>query len=320
MKKIVIVLIFIFIIASGLFLYYKEGVLPVNAKNKTAKIFVIKKGDRVTAIAANLEGAGLIRNKVVFYLIVKRLGIDNKLQAGDFRLSSAMDAYEVARSLTRGTLDVWLTIVEGLRREEIAQIFSKELGLPESEFLKFAQEGYLFPDTYLIPKEATINMVIKLMTNNFQRKYTQALQNQARAKGLTDDQVVIFASLVEREARLDPDRRAVASILYKRYKNDWPLQVDATVQYALGYQPLERSWWKKNLTQDDLAIDSLYNTYKTGGLPPAAIGNPGAAAIAAVVESDETTPYWYYLSDLNGIMHYATTIEEHNANVAKYLR
>lgn len=320
MRKLSIVVVFVVILAGGFFIYYKEGTLPVNSKNKTTKIFVIRKGERVTAIAKNLEKEGLIRNKVVFYIIVKRLKIDNKLQAGDFRLSPSMDAYTIATSLTRGTLDVWVTIVEGLRREEIAQIFSKALDLPESEFLKRAQEGYLFPDTYLIPKDATIETVIKILTDNFNRKYTQELKNKTLQKGLTDQQVIALASFVEREARLDADRRLVASILYKRFKNDWPLQVDATIQYALGYQPLERSWWKKNLTADDLKIESPYNTYKNTGLPPTAIGNSGLAAIKAVIEADESTPFWYYLSDKEGKMHYATTIEEHNENVAKYLR
>lgn len=320
MKKLIIVVVVLLFTGLGFFLYFTEGTLPVNSKQSASQIFVIRKGESVNEIARNLERSGLIRNKVVFYLIVKKLGIENTLQAGDFRLSPSMNIYEIARSLTKGTLDVWITLIEGLRKEEIAQIFSKEMNLPESEFLKSAREGYLFPDTYLIPREATIDMVIKVLTDNFNKKYTNDIQTAARAKGLTDEQVITFASLVEREARFDNDRKLVAAVLYKRFKNDWPLQVDATVQYALGYQPIEKTWWKEHLTQDDLAIESPYNTYKNTGLPPTPIGNPGLAAIQAVVEADSATPFWYYLSDKEGRMHYARTIEEHNENIAKYLR
>lgn len=320
MKKLIIVFIIIIIFISGFFLYFQEGVLPVNRKNPTSKIFVIQKGERVSQIAKNLERDELIRNKIVFYLVVKRLGIENTLQAGDFRLSSSMNVYEIARSLTKGTLDIWITIVEGLRKEEIAHLFSTELGFPESEFLKSAREGFLFPDTYLIPKEATIEAVIKILNDNFNKKYTQELRNQAIKKNLSDDQIITIASLVEREAKFDNDRKLVAAIIYKRFKNDWPLQIDATIQYALGYQPIEKTWWRKALSADDLQMESPYNTYKNPGLPPAPIGNPGLASIKAVISADESTPYWYYLSDKAGVMHYATTIEEHNENVAKYLR
>lgn len=320
MKKLVIVFIIIIFIISGFFLYFQEGVLPVNSKNTSSKVFVIQKGDRVSQIAKNLERDELIRNKIVFYLVVKQLGIENTLQAGDFRLSSSMNAYEIARSLTKGTLDVWITIVEGLRKEEIAHLFSTELGFPESEFLKSAREGYLFPDTYLIPRDATIDVVMKILKDNFNRKYTQELRDQAIKKNLSDDQIITFAALVEREAKFDTDRKLVAAIIYKRFKNDWPLQTDATIQYALGYQPIEKTWWKKVLSADDVQIESPYNTYKNLGLPPTAIGNPGLASIKAVVSADESTPYWYYLSDKEGVMHYAKTLDEHNENIVKYLR
>lgn len=304
---------------GGFFLYFQEGVLPVNSTNKMSSIFIVKKSERVSQIAKNLESADLIRNKIVFYLVVKQLGIENTLQAGDFRLSPSMDVYTIARTLTKGTLDVWVTLIEGLRKEEIAHVFSTSLGFPESEFLKFVQEGYLFPDTYLIPKTATVDRVIKILTDNFNKKYTQELKNKARDNGLTDEQVLLFASLVEREAQSENDRKHVASIIYKRYKNEWPLQIDATIQYALGYQPIERTWWKKNLTTDDLAIESPYNTYKNAGLPPTPISNPGLSSIQAVINADISTPYWYYLSDKAGVIHYAKTLEEHDENIARYL-
>ncbi|EKE22274.1 MAG: hypothetical protein ACD_7C00005G0003, partial [uncultured bacterium] len=300
MKKIIIFILLIILIAGASYLYYKEGTLPVNSKNKITKIFVIKKGESVNNVAKNLENEGLIRNKIIFYLIIKKLGIESKIQAGDFRLSSSMDIYEIAKNLTKGTLDVWVTIIEGLRKEEIAHIFAKELNLPETEFLKIAQEGYLFPDTYLIPKNATLETVLSLLVKNYEKKYNQELKNQTQNKGLSINEVVILASMLEREAKFEKDKKIVASIILKRYKNNWPLQIDATVQYALGYQPIEKNWWKINLTKDDLEIDSPYNTYKNSGLPPTPISNPGLSSIKAVLEADENTPYWFYLSDMSG--------------------
>lgn len=320
MKKIDILVIVILILGIGFYLFYKEGSLPVNKKNQETKIFVIRNGEGLTLVVNNLARENLIRNKLVFYLVIKQLGIEKKIQAGDFRLSQSMDAFQIARNLTHGTLDTWVTIIEGLRKEEIAQIIGQNFNLPEVEFVKKAKEGYLFPDTYLFPKQATCGAIIAILTNNFNRKYDQELRNKAKINSLTDDEVIILASLVEKEARFDIDRQKVASILLKRYREEWPLQVDAALQYALGYQPEERTWWKKNLSKEDLETYSAYNTYKNKGLPPTPIASPGLASIKAVIEADESIPYWYYLSDKSGKMHYARTLEEHNENIRKYLK
>ena len=133
-------------------------------------------------------------------------------------------------------------------------------------------------------------------------------------------QVLILASLVEREARQSSTREKVAGIILKRYLADWPLQIDATVQYVLGYQPNEKSWWKKELSEEDLKIDSPFNTYINKGLPPDPICNPSLSSIKAVINADENTPYWYYLTDNQGVMHYAITLEEHQNNINKYLQ
>lgn len=319
MKKTIISLVVIGIIIMGGFLFYKEGLMAVSPTDKSVKIFVIDKGESVDEIIASLEKENLIRSKTVFYLILKQTGIDKRVQAGDFRLSPSMTAMEIAESLTKGTLDTWVTVIEGLRKEEIAQIFSKELNIPEIEFIKTTKEGYLFPDTYLFPKDADVNTVAEILQKNFDSKFTADLRAKMNAKKLTLNQVMTIASLVEREARLDADRKEVASIIYKRYKEDWNLQIDATVQYIVGYQTKSKTWWKKDLTLEDLAIDSPYNTYKKIGLPPGPICNPGLSSIVAAVEADDSTPYWYYISDKNGKMHYSKTLEEHDANIAKYL-
>ena len=300
--------------------YYLDGLKPVSKNAKASKIFVIQKGESLNSIIKRLYQEKLIRSRVVFYLLVKRLGIEKRIQAGDFRLSSSMTAEEIAKSLTHGTLDIWVTVIEGLRKEEVAQIVSKNLGLPESVFITQAQEGYLFPDTYLIPKNADVEMVIKIFQNNFRKKFTDDLKRKAENRlGLLEKEVITLASMVEREAKTDEERKVVAGILWKRLKNDWLLQVDATVQYALGYQPKEKTWWKKNLTFVDLKIDSPYNTYIYKGLPPTPISNPGLSSILAVVNADINTPYFYYISDKSGRLHYAKTLEEHNRNIERYL-
>lgn len=320
MKRLLILIIFFSILLVAGYLFLREGSLPVDKTNKTMTVFVIKPGESLDTIANNLAAQGFIRNKLAFYFTVKRLGIDKKIQAGDFRLSPSMDMNEISQTLTHGTLDKWVVVIEGLRKEEVAQIMSENLGIPEIEFLKYAEEGYLFPDTYLFPNQASAAAVIAIMKNNYNTKFNESLKAQAIQNRLTEKEVLILASMVEREARTDEDRQKVASILLKRYRNDWPIQVDATVQYAVGYDAGEKSWWKESLTQEDLNVDSPYNTYKNKGLPPTPITNPGLSSIVAVVKADDATPYWFYISDKNGVMHYAKTLEEHDALVKKYLQ
>ncbi len=320
MKKIYAIIAILVVTVTALYLFYKEGTLPVDKDSQEAKIFVVKNGEGLNQIINNLNGAGLIRSRIVFYIVVKQLNLEKRIQAGDFRLSPSMDAFQIAKNLTHGTLDIWTTIIEGLRKEEIAQLISNDFNIPESEFLKYAKEGYLFPDTYLIPRDATAETILKILANNFDQRYGEALKNRAKRLNLTDDEVIILASIVEKEARFAQDKQTVASIIFKRYRNDWPLQVDATIQYALGYQPAEKTWWKKTLTVTDLKINSPYNSYLHASLPPTPICNPGLVSIEAVINANEDTPYWYYLSDKTGKMHYARTLEEHNQNISRYLK
>lgn len=319
MKKLFIFIIILIAFIIGCWLIYKEGTLAVNSQDKSSKIFVIKKGESVDTIARNLANEGLIRNKVVFYIVVKKEGFEKKIQAGDFRLSPSMNLYTIAETLTHGTLDNWTTIIEGLRKEEIAQLISKNFDIPEIEFIKEAPEGRLFPDTYLIPRDATVAQVVSTMTNNFDAKYTPEIAQKAQKLGLTQNEVLTLASIVEKEA-LTNDRVQIASILLRRLKDDYPLQADATVQYALGYQTADKTWWKKAVTLEDLKVDSPYNTYKNPGLPPAPICNPGIASIEAVVDANPNTPYYFYLHDSKGNTYYAKTYEEHQANIKKYLQ
>lgn len=319
-KKRYILLLLLVVIGFVSFLVYKEGSLPVDRFDKKTKILVIERGSGVNQIAADLSKEGLIRSKLVFYFVVKLNGLENKIQAGDFRLSPSMSAPEIAASLTKGTLDQWVTIIEGLRKEEIAQILSEEVSIDAAEFVQKGREGYLFPDTYLIPKDSSVDTVLSILQNNFDKKYTPDMQSIASQKGLTNEEVITLASLVEKEARSFKNKVTVASIILKRYKRGWPLDIDATVQYALGYDPIKKTWWKKSLTTDNVKIISPYNTYKNAGLPPGPICNPGLNSINAVLQADPNTPYWFYISSRDGsTMHYAKTSEEHERNIERYL-
>lgn len=320
MKKLQVLFFLVILIAAGSYLFYREGTLPVNKNDKSSILFTVKPGERPDTVINNLFNQDLIRSKTIFYIIVKEMGIDKKIQAGQFELSKSMTAEEVAKNLTHGTLDVRVTLIEGMRKEEMAQIISKSLDIPEVEFSQLVAEGYVFPDTYDFPRNADANAVMTIIDNNFKSKFDADLHARAKAKNLTEKEVLILASLVEREARQSSTRQKVASIILKRYLDDMPLQIDATVQYALGYQIGEKTWWKNDLTIDDLKINSPYNTYINRGLPPGPICNPSLSSIEAVINADPNTPYLYYITDKNGVMHYATTLEEHQANISKYLQ
>lgn len=319
-NKGIITLILLIVLVGGFYIFYSEGSLPVNKEKNYPQMFVIREGDDLNTIVTNLKNSKLIRSRVVFYLTVLRLGIDKNIQAGDFRLNQAMSAEEIAKNLTHGTVDSWITIIEGWRKEEVAEAITKKFNIPEVEFISKADEGYLFPDTYLIPNEASADAALQILYANFNNKFTPNLEKKAGNLGLSKEEAVTLASIIEREAKFDQDRAVVASILLRRLDEGIPLQIDATVQYVLGYQENEKTWWKKKLTLEDLKIDSPYNTYVNPGLPPGPISNPGLSSLEAVANGDSNTPYLFYVSDRSGKLHYAKDLGGHNANIQKYLQ
>lgn len=298
---------------------YTEGSLPVDKNNQGSQLFAIQKGEGLYSITKRLSSEGFIRNRLVFLAIAKQKGIENKIQAGEFKLSKRLTAHQIAEQLTHGTQDEWITIIEGMRKEEIAMKLKDQFSISEITFIENAREGELFPDTYLIPKQATEEQIIQIMQNNYNEKLAEA-RKQYPFEKRSDREALILASLVEREAKFPEDRLLVASIIAKRAANDWPLQIDATIQYALGYQRQEKTWWKRHLTLEDIKADSSYNTYQKKGYPPAPICNPGLASIKAALGADTNTPYWYYVNDSKGRIRPAKTLEEHNENIRKYIQ
>lgn len=317
--RLAVLLILLFVFAGIALLWWRDATSPAQPQTPESKIFIVQTGESVRSIATRLKNEGLIKDQVGFFLLVKLLQYDSKLQAGDFRLNPSMDTRTIIDELTHGTLDVWVTTLEGWRVEEIALKLAQDLEIPESEFLKVAREGYMFPDTYLLPKDASAAAVAKILFENFDKKVTPQMRTGFATQNLILDEAVVLASIVEREGVSDGDRPMIAGILLNRLHAGHPLQADATLQYALGYQSGEKSWWKKSLLDEDKKINSPYNTYKNAGLPPNPICNPGLGSLLAVA-NPAVTDYWYYLHDPQGGIHYATTLEEHNANIEKYLK
>lgn len=315
MKKLLallIILLALLFVASG---WWNSQLAPISSEKETKNI-IIAKGNSLNNITRQLKKENLIRSALVFSLYTRYQGLSNKLAAGTFKLSPSMSTPEIVKTLSGKPTEVWITLIEGWRVEEMAQKVHEELGIKSEEFLKVAKEGYMFPDTYLFPHQFKAVQIAKVLRDNFENQYSQDLRTKIQGKGLTEEQGIILASIVEREARTDGARTMVASILLKRFKIGMGLNADATVQYVLGYQMQEKSWWKRHLSKEDLKIDSPYNTYLYSGLPPTPICNLGLASLKAVADADPSTPYLYYYHDSKGNSHYAKALEEHNQNVA----
>lgn len=313
----------------GLFLWLNASLKPVDI-SKTEKItFVIDKGESVAAIIERLAGQNLIKSRFCFKSWVLLSGISKKIKAGSYYLSSSMNGKEVAESLTKGANDRWVTIIEGLRSEQIGELLIKKGFAVDpkawAEEIKTSRlEGQLFPDSYLFPTGADQEKILGIIRKNFQKKVTDGLKEQLQANSLSLEEILTLASIIEREASKDADRKIIAGILLKRLESNWPLQVDASIQYAVSSQKCSIlnspcDWWPNGLTQSNLQIKSPYNTYLYTGLPPSPICNPSLSSITAVL-SPQGSAYWYYLSGSDELMHYAKTHDEHAQNIKKFLK
>jgi UPF0755 protein len=306
---------------AGAFYIYSQ-LQPVTSEHTEKTSFIIPKGQSIIQIGRRLQEAGLIKNGLVFKFIVQQKNLNNKIQAGTFMLAPNMTPGEIATALTQGTNDIWVTVLEGWRVEEIADAFDQP-DLPEfdkEEFLELAkdEEGYLFPDTYLLPRQASATMVHDLLRRTFDKKISQDLADQIESSGKELKDIVIMASLIQREAKGATQMKMVSGVLWNRIDGGIGLNVDATLQYIRGYDPIEQTWWAPPRVSDKQST-STYNTYKYAGLPPRPIANPGADAIEAAADPT-ITDNLYYLHDSRGGIHYARTLDEHNRNVQMYLR
>lgn len=307
--------------------------------------FFVEPGETATTIAERLQELGLISDAQLFRLYMHYMGVDAHLEAGQFELSSAMNMIEIAERLQRARADeIVVTIPEGLRAEEIAELLTAQGALDGERFLELVRaanpaaaglgssdflddlpagatlEGFLFPDTYRLPVPAEPEDLLRRMLANFDRQVTPELRQAARAAGRSLHEVVTLASIVEREALLAEEMPIIADVYLNRLEQGMFLRADPTVQYAMGYQPASGQWWKTPLQLAEYeAVDSPYNTYLYPGLPPGPICSPGLKAIEAVVYPADTN-FLYFVATGDGSHAFAETFEEHEANVARYQR
>ncbi len=323
-------IIVVVIVVIGSYFWVRSSFAPKSGQSNF-QAFVIPKGAGASLIANKLEKEGFINSALAFRFYTQLTGISKRILAGEYKISPHMSLIQIVGELTRGPLEIWVTVPEGLRREEIAEKFVSGLEKTGDEADEFRQEfwqeskdkeGYLFPDTYLFPKEASASAVVSRMRTTFDKRLTE-FEGQVSASPLNLKEIVTLASILERETVTDEERPIVAGILKNRIDIGMGLQADATVQYALASSKCKTptadcEWWPRPLTREDITLDSPYNTYKYRGLPPGPIASPGISSLRAAI-NPATTDFLYYLHDPKGQVHYASTLEEHNANVSKYL-
>ncbi len=278
--------------------------------------FSVAQGATLSGTARALAGARLLRSPFLFEVWSTLFAGSRGVKAGEYYFATPISAPVLAWRLTHAEYElvpIKVTIPEGSSIAQMAVILQKALPhFAAAKFLAAAKgrEGYLFPDTYSFLSTVSEQEIVKTLADNFSKKIV-LLEKERQVFKRPLAQVLIMASLVEEEARTEETRRKVAGILWKRLDAGMALQVDAVFPYIFGDKPYD-------LTDGDLFIDSPYNTYKYKGLPPAPITNPGLEAIRDTL-TPVTTPYWFYLSDKEGMMHYARTHTEHLANRARYL-
>lgn len=306
--------------------------------------YTLAEGRTAGEVGADLEALGVLRSARQFRVLVALMGLESKLSAGDYELPRNASTATIVNLLTvkRSVPTLRVTFPEGIRVEEMAVLAEKAGFGPAADFLQAARtvplpdafaaeippghdrQGYLFPDTYILPVGATENDLVTLMFKTLDRRFDTELRIAVRARGLTLHQALTLASIVEREAVLDEERPLIAGVFFNRYEAGDVLGADPTVQFAVAEDPASVAaygWWKKELTLEDIATDSPYNTrnQKYPGIPPGPITNPGLASIEAVARPAQTSMY-YFVADAkagDGSHVFAETFDEHQANIRR---
>ena len=310
-------------------LLWHDGLLttPVDMDGPDM-LFLVEEGESVRSVADRLAQFGLIRDSRAFLDYLVYMGMDTSVQAGSYRLSPAMSIIDIARDMQDSSpLDVVFVILPGWRMEEIAaSLPTSGLAATPAEFLSAARtplhepfladaitnEGFLFPDTYILPRATDAEQLVETLVRNFTLHLTAQLRNDIENQGLTVYQAVILASLVERESVNADEMPILASVFLNRFNAGWKMESDPTVQYAVG---TDGNWWPNPLSALDLEFDSPFNTYLYFGLPPAPIANPSLEALEAVA-SPASTNYFFFRAkcDGSGLHNFAETLEEHINN------
>jgi UPF0755 protein len=294
--------------------------------------FNVESGESITSIAVRLEESGLIQDAAAFRDYLVYTGLDTSVQAREFLLSPAMSIVDIARKLQDATPDqVTFVILPGWRMEEVAaslsisgvnisfEDFLSASGSPQRAFGFFppgaTSEGFLYPDTYIIPRQATAEQLVDEFVRNFVLHLTTDIREGFKRQQLTVYQAVTLASIVQREAVIPDEQPQIASVFLNRLAIGMKLESDPTVQYALGYNQVQGTWWTNPLSLSDLDSASLYNTYRNPGLPPGPISSPSLNTLRAVAFPAQT-PYYYFRArcDNSGLHNFAETFEGHLNN------
>lgn len=314
--------------AAGTWIYLRIGD-PYRGYQGAEQFVEIPAGAGSRTIGDRLVQAGIVRDALSFRVGLYISDKGRRLQAGEYRFDRAMTPMEVIDKLARGDVHVVnITFPEGLTMAEMGKIFETHGLGPAPAFVTAARdpspietldpaardlEGYLFPETYLLPRRTDAPRLVKLMTDRFEQVFTPELREAAEARGLTVRQAVTLASIVEKEASRAEERPVVAAVYANRLRIGMALQCDPTVIYALD----RAGRYTGNLHREDLAFDSPYNTYRYPGLPPGPIASPGRASIEAAVHPAQVD-FLYFVSRNDGSHEFARTLEEHNRNVQKW--
>ena len=333
MKRILVGTVVVLLLALGAaagWFYYSVG-QPYKGYDAAEQFVDIPSGSGSAAMGRRLADAGVVRSQTTFRLAVWLSGSGRRLQAGDYRFDRPMSARQVVDKIARG--DVYaraITFREGLTVREMAALFESGGFGAAAEFIAAARnaeliraldpsardlEGYLFPDTYTLPRRTNAAQLIERMVARFQQVMTPELQGQASARGLSVRELVTLASLVEKETGKPEERTIVAGVYSNRLKIGMGLQCDPTVIYAL----MLAGRYDGNIRREDLRIDSPYNTYRYAGLPPGPIAAPGEASLRAAANPADV-PYLYFVSRNDGSHVFSSTLDEHNRNVNEFQR
>ncbi len=332
MKTVGAVLLLTLLAAGGAAYVVNDRVhAPFQGFTAPEQFVDVPAGAGTRAIGDRLVAAGVVRDALTFRAALWLSGDARRLKAGEYRFDHASTPLDVLGKIARGEVYVVsMTFPEGLTIAEMARIVEAHGFGPRAAFIAAAGdhavaasidptardlEGYLFPDTYLLPRRTDAAHLVRLMVERFDKAFTQELRDASRARGMSARQFVTLASIVEKETARADERSVVAAVYENRLKLGMPLQCDPTVIYAL----IQAGTYDGNIRRSDLAIDSPYNTYRVAGLPPGPIASPGRDSLEAAAHPADAD-FLYFVSRNDGSHEFARTLDEHNRNVKTFQR
>lgn len=301
---------------------------PNSTENRRFLSFNVNSGESFKSVSLRLKAEGLVGYEPAFYYLGRITGKSGELKAGEYELNTDMSLWEILKVITGSHVRLYrITIQEGLNMFQVADLLESAGLVDRMQFLEtcwdsqFLQElnipsptieGYLFPETYYIPRGSSPRVIIRTFVDMFWQKVPQSYVDEAKASGLSFHEIVIMASMIEKETGLVGEMSLISSVFYNRMKQKMRFQSDPTAVYDI--KPLGGK-----VTRDDLFRKTPFNTYQIVGLPLTPISNPGLLSIYAALHP-QATDYVYFVSRRDGSHHFSATYEEHKEAIEKYLR